>query len=117
VEVSKRLGRLQWSCEDVEEGCGGDADQRWGKLGRLDLAQGRAAALCEARRQELAAGFATCACGHCDEHEATDKPLEAAGGQLAEHMRAAAWHTRVWAPGPGQRGPARARGALRRYEA
>jgi hypothetical protein len=42
VEVSKRLGRLQWSCEDVEEGCGGVADQRWGELGRFDLAQVRA---------------------------------------------------------------------------
>jgi hypothetical protein len=46
VEVRKRLGRLQWSCEDVEEGCGGDADQRWGELGRFDLAQGRAERHC-----------------------------------------------------------------------
>jgi hypothetical protein len=51
-----------------------------GELGRLDLAQGRAAALCEARRWEPAAGFAMCACGHCDEHEATDEALEVAGG-------------------------------------
>jgi hypothetical protein len=50
VEVSKRLGRLQWTCEDVEEGCGGDADQRWGEICWLDLAQGWATALCEARR-------------------------------------------------------------------
>jgi hypothetical protein len=74
----------------VEEGCGGDADQRWGELGRLDLAQGQAEAVCEARRREPAAGFATCACGHCNEHKATDEALEAAGGQLAERMRAAA---------------------------
>jgi hypothetical protein len=48
-----------------------------------------------------------------DEHEATDEALEAAGGQLAERMCAAVWHTRVWARGPRQRGPARWRGAWR----